>query len=338
MDFARQIDLEKLRIEVTYIPPTREIFNHMAADAKNLYLATQRVPAKSLADNYRPEFLKVTRDMQRATIKRFGFSIRKIGEKKGFKFNVAKSLALIDYRIETKADDLPLTDENLEKVNRDFALAASLFVANSTEEQVDYITNTNEKEISDAEKMAVILFFTEQSKLRTKLSVMEQDLRRLEYESVLAGNNAVNAAKKKRVRDKIAATEKELAALLARKNQFIADKIESQLVEKGKSRSELIASQNVGMAESWSRNKEANLVQDALPDEEIKKKWQAILDSRTRPSHVIADNQVVPVNAKFNVGGHAAEYPRDASLPIAETANCRCVAFHYWGGDLLGTP
>ena len=137
MDKVKQIDLEKRRIEAKYIPPLRAIFRHMASDAKNLYFATKRVQAQALADNYRPEFLKVCRDAQRETIKFFGFDIRKQGEEKGFNFKTEKHRALIEYQIETKDIDAVLNVSQVEKVNNAFAIDAALFVANSSEDQVE---------------------------------------------------------------------------------------------------------------------------------------------------------------------------------------------------------
>jgi hypothetical protein len=54
------------------------------------------------------------------------------------------------------------------------------------------------------------------------------------------------------------------------------------------------------------------------------KRWLATLDNKTRPTHAAADGQVVPVKAKFDVGGFALARPHDPSGPASETVNCRC--------------
>lgn len=55
------------------------------------------------------------------------------------------------------------------------------------------------------------------------------------------------------------------------------------------------------------------------------KEWVAIEDSRTRATHTAADEQTVPINGKFNVGGAALRYPGDPSAGAPqETINCRC--------------
>lgn len=52
------------------------------------------------------------------------------------------------------------------------------------------------------------------------------------------------------------------------------------------------------------------------------KEWLATKDSRTRPSHVDADGQVVRLDDTFTVGGARMDRPGDG--PAAEVVNCRC--------------
>jgi len=255
MDKVREIDLEKQKIEIKYIPILRYTFRHMAADAKALYITTKSVPAKALADNYRPEFLKIIRDAQRETIKKFGFDLRIVAEEKGYDFRTAKYKALIEYHIETKDTGSILNATQTEKINNTFAIDAALFVANTSEEQADYITDTNEKELSDAEKLAVILFFQEQGKLTNKLDKLRNDKAKIEFEEMLGGSQSVAAAKKRKIQEEIVKTEAELQELNKNKDKFIGDDIEQRIIEKGASRSELIASQNVKMAESWKKQR-----------------------------------------------------------------------------------
>jgi hypothetical protein len=56
----------------------------------------------------------------------------------------------------------------------------------------------------------------------------------------------------------------------------------------------------------------------------MEKEWLATPDPRTRPTHVAADGQRVPLNDKFIVGGHEADHPGDIFLPPEERFNCRC--------------
>lgn len=56
----------------------------------------------------------------------------------------------------------------------------------------------------------------------------------------------------------------------------------------------------------------------------VGKEWLATPGPRTRPTHIEADGQVVPLDAKFVVGGARADHPGDSSLPADERINCRC--------------
>lgn len=54
------------------------------------------------------------------------------------------------------------------------------------------------------------------------------------------------------------------------------------------------------------------------------KTWMATMDGRTRPSHVAASGQSVPVAGMFSVGGASLAYPGDSNGPADEVVNCRC--------------
>lgn len=57
---------------------------------------------------------------------------------------------------------------------------------------------------------------------------------------------------------------------------------------------------------------------------QIEKEWLATEDARTRPTHSIADGQVVPLAGKFEVGGYLLDVPGDPTGPPEEVINCRC--------------
>lgn len=63
----------------------------------------------------------------------------------------------------------------------------------------------------------------------------------------------------------------------------------------------------------------------ALADEGVThKEWVATEDPRTRPTHVAADGQVVPLTQPFQVGTSLLMFPGDPSGPANETIQCRC--------------
>lgn len=57
------------------------------------------------------------------------------------------------------------------------------------------------------------------------------------------------------------------------------------------------------------------------------KRWAATHDTRTRPTHRLADGQVQPILTPFDVGGAALDHPADFDAPADEFWNCRCGMF-----------
>ena len=57
----------------------------------------------------------------------------------------------------------------------------------------------------------------------------------------------------------------------------------------------------------------------------MKKQWSAVGDNLTRPEHLDADGQVVPVAEPFSVGGESLMFPGDPAGSTGMIANCRCV-------------
>lgn len=72
--------------------------------------------------------------------------------------------------------------------------------------------------------------------------------------------------------------------------------------------------------------KELTAVQDGYS----RKTWNTQRDARVRDSHARLDRTKVGIRAKFNVGGHMADYPSDPSLPAHESINCRCFLTFDW--------
>lgn len=264
-----EIDTRKRKLEANAISKLKAIFKNMASDAENLYRKNGKIDSQELAKNYYPEFLKEIRDMMRKTVKEFSFDLREGLQRKGLNFGLQLK-EITDTNI----------DDKLESINTELQNAQTFFVANTSEEQAKFITDTNAKEIT----LAVI---QEESKFNSQKSLPEW--------IIIARNIKVN------------------------------------LLDRSQARSELIASQVVGMTESWSRNEEAELIQDYELEVngkpvEVLKTWVSILDSKTRPTHVAADFQQVGIDEDFIVGGFKAKYPRDENLPAEESINCRCIS------------
>ncbi len=77
-------------------------------------------------------------------------------------------------------------------------------------------------------------------------------------------------------------------------------------------------------------NQAANAQAEWLGSDHVaRKQWAAHHDERTRPTHRMADGQVVPLGSKFLVGQSLMECPGDPTAPASETCNCRCVLLFY---------
>lgn len=63
-----------------------------------------------------------------------------------------------------------------------------------------------------------------------------------------------------------------------------------------------------------------------LRPEDITKEWDAVLDRRTRDSHVGLHGQRRPWGVPFvsPVSGISLDHPHDSSAPASEVVNCRC--------------
>jgi hypothetical protein len=83
-------------------------------------------------------------------------------------------------------------------------------------------------------------------------------------------------------------------------------------------RSETISALNVGRTDAFQ------VVADDS-DVPMEMLWIATDDSRTRPTHRIAEGQRVPVGQPFIVGGYPLMFPGDPLGPPQERINCRCV-------------
>jgi hypothetical protein len=75
----------------------------------------------------------------------------------------------------------------------------------------------------------------------------------------------------------------------------------------------------------------ASLINAQETDVPMVKIWLAVDDKRTRRSHRFVDDQTVPLDTPFNVGGvqmmqpGVRKQPSGLSVPASEVVNCRCV-------------
>lgn len=314
LQYAQAIDARRRKIENKFAPKIKNVLHNLNQDAYDLFLSTGNYNSQELAENYTPEFISIIREIMRFTAKEFGFDMRKYRIK-----NIQKSFYV-------KADnlDILLTDEELREVNRQFAREMLIFVANESEKQALYIQNTNFKQLDEAKQKAIL-------RTAQKIQNLEEMILNIDFKiNDLIVREFINNESNELIdilEERKAKLQRFLDELQNNQREVIAKEIKDDLVSKEEGRASLIASQVSGMTEGNAR--ESELLKLAIIAENqgiaLQKEWIGILDDRIRQTHRLASGQKVLINEKFNVGGFPCSYPRDPSLPISETANCRCV-------------
>ena len=308
-----RINLEKRKLEAKYTRPLRAIFKQMNQDAVVLYRATGNIPAESVAQNYTLEFIKIIRDAMRLSIRKFGF----IQRKKDKKFDVEKQIAIFDYQIVKKQILFESTDDELEKIDNEFALLAISFVATESQRQSLFIEETNAKELNKAQQNSIILQGMKEDKLKEQIAKLIAEINQENFNALISGE-PVN----QKLEKKLSLLKKKLETLERNTKDEIVLSIEEELSKKEESRADLIAQLAVGIAESWAREQEVAILALAL-GLQLNKAWVTSFIN-SRDTHIAANGQTVGINEYFTVGGYRAKTPRDPSLPIQELANCHC--------------
>ncbi len=326
---ALKLDTEKRKLEASIINDLKRIFTNIANDASAIYRGTGTISSRELAENYAPEILKEIRDAYRKAIKAFGFDLRNsIEQKYKLLFNAQRKANLFDFItvndinikqiVEIEDDDL---DEKANQLNTQFLFDSTFFIANESETQNDIITDTNTNMITESIAAGISAFVLQQSQRQDEINNLESRL-----------VNISDPRKRTSIVGRINRVNTQMTAANNNRQAIVAENIETNLLNKREARSTIIAGQNVGLAEAWSRQKEAELIDDAalITSEgqplSVDKEWVAILDTATRSSHRIADGQVVNVKEPFDVGGEDLQHPRDPNGSAGNIMGCRCIS------------
>lgn len=64
---------------------------------------------------------------------------------------------------------------------------------------------------------------------------------------------------------------------------------------------------------------------EEAPEKVVRKVWVSMEDERVRPTHRLADGQIVDLGDRFAVGEGTLAHPGDMSGPVSEWINCRCI-------------
>ena len=81
-------------------------------------------------------------------------------------------------------------------------------------------------------------------------------------------------------------------------------------------RTAVTGAQNAGRQASYDRAKEMGL--------QLRKRWIATKDGRTRHEHALLDGQTVPLDKPFDIDGHKLMFPGDPTGLARLVWNCRC--------------
>jgi hypothetical protein len=321
---AQELNIEKLKLEAAITPRIEAVFKNMAKDAQSIYTVSGSLDAAQLSSNYSPEFLKEIRDAMRKSISKFGFNLRKTVEEKHFINFETKFYSSFMLNLEMKQsvviDDDNL-DEKVNEVNNEFLAESSVFIANESEDQNQFVEQTNINMIEAAVALAITQFGERVTSLQQEASDLASRL-----PTTPPSRRASLARQIDRVNEQIRLANSDRLAI-------VGNNIRINILAKSPARSELIAEQNIGLAEAWARNREAELVDQAnimgVGGQPIRviKEWVAILDGSTRESHVAADGQTRPISQPYVVEGERLKYPRDSSLGASASniMRCRCI-------------
>jgi hypothetical protein len=89
-------------------------------------------------------------------------------------------------------------------------------------------------------------------------------------------------------------------------------------------RAATIAITETHTASMFAENTMTNMLAEDY-EVDLLKTWLSAEDGRTRPAHSAANNQTVPMDGRFKVGGEMMEYPGDPRASLKNTIRCRCV-------------
>lgn len=254
--------------------------------------AVDKLDANNIATNYIPEMLKVVRDAMRLSIATFGYSIRQ---------DISK-----EFKVEFKSE---IDDRNFNDINRQLSFDFSIFIANQSEQQAKLITETSAKDIE-------------------RTVATQTTIKMNEVSDLIREQNELRLIDTPQAKKRIATIE----LIIRNAKKDVEKNIKTNLLATNKSRAKLIGEQVVGIAEAYSRNREAEVLNKNIQTSKgvltLTKNWVSILDSKTRDGHVSADGQSVGVDDSFTVNGEALKYPRDPNGTAGNTIRCRCVAIY----------
>lgn len=314
-ELAKQLDSRKRKIEITHAKNIKRELNNIASIAGKIYSISGRVNGKEVSQNAKPEIVSAIRKLYSATQTAFSRDLRD-------RFTGKKQQEVVITQEQNQSIQQEIDKENLE------------FVNNRSEEQAELILETTAKQIDEKTVVVAGLIASNINNARQRITELNSQISELDniINNAQGGIQALKD-KKKALEKELSKTRKELSRLTKNTNSVVGKEITKTLKELNVARSQLIAEQEVGLAESQVRFNEAQALNRSTVTTtaglaiagKIRKVWSAILDGKTRDSHQRADGQTVRLNETFIVGGVRLRFSRDPLAPIREIIRCRCV-------------
>jgi len=310
---AKLIDIKKIKLEAKYNLEIKKYLDIIANVSSSIYAIRGNVNANEISENAKPELIFLLRSLYRDTIKIFDNSSR-------------------DFMKDKKAEGLNISKEDNEMVNQEISESSLFYVNNKSEIQSDEISKTNEKKIESAVAFALLFINNKIQKLNSdkidaqnQLLLINQELDRIGELSI------VLKLKKKKLEKLIKDVDKNLQKINSNRNLAISREINKKLKELNVARSKTISAQEIGATESFIRQEEAKALSKTNATyrdvflSRSRKRWNAILDNRTREAHALADGQIRRLDEDFIVDGENLSFPRDPRGSIGNIINCRCI-------------
>ncbi|HDY66303.1 MAG TPA: hypothetical protein ENH85_00775 [Candidatus Scalindua sp.] len=290
--FVDDLFKEQIRLEMIFEPKLRAL-NRIIAEQASIFYANTEVVINS--ENFQPQLIGLLRDQYRKVIKKFGFFIRD-----------------------------SITKKN---INAEFQIESAEFVVEESDQRAPLIGQTQQKDIETAINnglIGLLLIMGVSSEEIMESANFGVAQRREILQAMVDSNTTFTETRKTQELQRLIKRDYNQRAIGRSKTIAITETNTS--ANFAMELEETLASEDEDLAEAavLAGLIGANqLINGTLP---IRKEWVAVLDDRTRATHVRADGQVRNVNEPFNVGGSLLRFPGDTALgaPIEEIANCRC--------------
>lgn len=302
------------------------IYKYIANDNKKIIKKYNNLITKdTFIQEHKQDVKAIIKSIYRKTFDEFGYDTRKV-------LNELTKDAVFIMKKSQKA--------NIDNTWNEYSLK---LINNKAEEHADYILDTLYDDTEFYHKKANKTINEMTARANNDILTLASKITAL---NVFVANQKT-ADKIKQLKAQQAKAQAQVEYLRNSRNEAIADEFYNEFNKNVvKQSARLQSKQEVGFAESASRQLELAIISDMQDDIDFGKKkvnlknafikeWDATLDGKTRKSHAEANGQQVKVNEKFavkNPQNGSIEYgyaPRDENFSLANKINCRCVMVIY---------